>query len=54
MGYYRGCGYPHDRNQMLASHVKVQSFDATERNFQFVLDAYADPGTLGSAAVVRL
>lgn len=32
---------------------RVQSFDLTERNFQFVLDAYGDPLTYGVTAVLR-
>jgi len=32
---------------------RVQSFDLTERSFQFVLDAYGDPQTYGVTAVFR-
>jgi hypothetical protein len=37
----------------LDEEYRVQSFDLTERNFQFVIDAYADPRTYGVTAVLR-
>ena len=37
----------------LDEHYKVQSFDLTDVNFQFVLDVYADPRTYGFSVIVR-
>lgn len=34
-------------------HYRVQSFDLTDPNFLFVLDAYGDPRTYGFTAVMR-
>ncbi len=37
----------------LDEHYRLQSFDLTEINFRFVVDAYADPRTYGFTAVLH-